>query len=276
MSESKHTPGPWRWEINLKSKSLHLVGGRPMFDLTVMDFERWGMGGATVRLRDLSEDGMNIMHKVNERPDWIAPFEGRGRHADWCADITHPDMQLIASAPDLAAEVERLKARADEQGRNACELFDALKAAQVNLAERDVEVERLREENDKLRAKLGNSPEPCAYCGIPADKLLECRHGFPGCPRADDMMLCGHFGAAMEAAEVREALAAERRKVEALEQQNAVLREYFNAQRCLINTLGHEDATAQDEERAEARAIKAAAAVQALDRAALAATEGGE
>lgn len=30
------------------------------------------------------------------------------------------------------------------------------------------EVERLKAENDKLRAKLGNSPEPCAYCGIPA------------------------------------------------------------------------------------------------------------
>ena len=74
------------------------------------------------------------------------------------------------------------------------------------------EVERLKAENDKLRAKLGNSREPCAYCGIPADRLLECRHGFPGCPRADDMVLCGHFGAAWEAAQMREALAAERRK----------------------------------------------------------------
>lgn len=75
------------------------------------------------------------------------------------------------------------------------------------------EVEELRAENDKLRAKLGNSPEPCAYCGIPADKLLDCQHGFPGCPRADDMVLCGHFGAAMETAKLREALAAERHKV---------------------------------------------------------------
>lgn len=83
------------------------------------------------------------------------------------------------------------------------------------------EVEALRAENDKLRAKLGNSPEPCAYCALPADKLLDCHMGFPGCPRADDMMLCGHFGAAMEAAGLRADLDAERRKVEALEKDAA-------------------------------------------------------
>jgi hypothetical protein len=96
-----HTSGPWRWEINRKSKSLHLVGGRPMFDLTLLDFERWGMGGATIRLRDTAHDGMNIMHKLHERPDWIAPFHGREHHAHWCADVIHPDARLIASAPDL-------------------------------------------------------------------------------------------------------------------------------------------------------------------------------
>ena len=98
---SKHTPGPWRWEINQKNKSLHLVGGRPRFDLTLMDFERWGMGGATVRFRDTAFDGMNLMHKLHERPDWIQPFEGRNHHADWCADVIHPDARLIAAAPDL-------------------------------------------------------------------------------------------------------------------------------------------------------------------------------
>ena len=96
-----HTPGPWRWEINQKGKSLHLVGGRPRFDLTLMDFERWGMGGATVRFRDTAFDGMNLMHKLHERPDWIKSFEGRDHHADWCADVIHPDARLIAAAPDL-------------------------------------------------------------------------------------------------------------------------------------------------------------------------------
>lgn len=99
---AKHTPGPWRWEINRSSKVLHLVGGQPhQYDLTIMDFDRWGMSRAVATLRDTAEDGMNIMHRLCDRPDWIAPFPGRAHHADWCADVTHPDMRLMAAAPDL-------------------------------------------------------------------------------------------------------------------------------------------------------------------------------
>lgn len=99
--ELKHTPGPWRWEINMQSKSMHLVGGRPMFDLTIMNFARWGMGSAVATLRDTSVDGMNIMYRLPDRRDWIAPFPNREHHADWCADVLHPDMRLMAAAPDL-------------------------------------------------------------------------------------------------------------------------------------------------------------------------------
>lgn len=98
---AKHTPGPWRWELNEQHKSLHLVGGKPQFDLTIIQPTRWGMGSATLFIRDTSHDGMNIMHKLHERRDWIAPFPGRTHHADWCADVTHPDMRLIAAAPEL-------------------------------------------------------------------------------------------------------------------------------------------------------------------------------
>ena len=98
---NKFTPGPWRWEMNRKSKSLHLSGGVPQYDLTVMSFDRWGMGDATISLRDTAHDGMNIMHKLHERPDWIASFPNRDHHADWCANVIHPDAQLIAAAPDL-------------------------------------------------------------------------------------------------------------------------------------------------------------------------------
>ena len=105
---AKHTPGPWRWEFNAKHKRLHLVGGRPQYDLTIMDFDRWGMSSAVATLRDTSEDGMNIMHRLCDRPDWISPFLGRAHHASWCSDVTHPDMRLIAAAPDLLKALETL------------------------------------------------------------------------------------------------------------------------------------------------------------------------
>jgi hypothetical protein len=98
---SKHTPGPWRWEFNGKHRTLHLVGGRPRCDLTIMDFERWGMNGATMRLRDTAHDGMQLLYRVHERPDWIAPESGREHHKSWHQLLTHPDARLIEAAPDL-------------------------------------------------------------------------------------------------------------------------------------------------------------------------------
>jgi hypothetical protein len=97
----QHTPGPWRWELNAVHKRLHLVGGRPRYDLTIIDFERWGMDRATMRLRDTKQDGMNLMSRVHERQDWIAPEPGREHHKSWHQLLTHPDARLIAAAPEL-------------------------------------------------------------------------------------------------------------------------------------------------------------------------------
>ncbi len=52
-------------------------------------------------------------------------------------------------------------------------------------------------ENQRLRAALAMSDQPCAYCSLPADKWAECAHGFPGCGRGDDAMGCPYLGHAM-------------------------------------------------------------------------------
>ena len=130
----KHTPGPWRWEFNAEHKRLHLVGGRPQYDLSIMDFDRWGMGGAVATLRDTSEDGMNIMHRLCDRPDWIAPFPGRAHHASWCSDVTHPDMRLMAAAPDLLKALEDCVAVMDRELAGLKVIQPELSAARAAIA----------------------------------------------------------------------------------------------------------------------------------------------
>lgn len=99
---SQYTPGPWRFEVNLRTKHLRLCGGGGRtFDLTILGPIRWGMGSATLLVRDTSDGGYQSLHKIHERPDWMAPFPGREHHADWCAGVTHPDLRLIEAAPDL-------------------------------------------------------------------------------------------------------------------------------------------------------------------------------
>lgn len=95
--ELKFTPGPWRWELNMKSKQVQLSGGNPKYDLTVMDFARWGMGGAAPRFRE-DVDRMNIMHRCEK---WAIPQSGREHHARWFQILDHPDSLLIQAAPDL-------------------------------------------------------------------------------------------------------------------------------------------------------------------------------
>ena len=56
----------------------------------------------------------------------------------------------------------------------------------------NAEADRLRAEVDKLRVLLAASNANCAFCGLPAAEMAKCASGFPGCSRADDMILCVH------------------------------------------------------------------------------------
>jgi hypothetical protein len=111
---AQHTPGPWRWELNESNKKLQLVGGtRPQFDLTILEPIRWGMGSASLFVRDTAHDGLNLLHKLHERRDWIKPFPGRAHHARWCAGVDHPDLRLIEAAPELLAKLQAWQAVCD-------------------------------------------------------------------------------------------------------------------------------------------------------------------
>jgi hypothetical protein len=104
MSETKFTPGPWRWELNRKGKRVQLCGGVPRFDLTVMDFIRWGMGGAQPRFLEAWKS--NSMMLLENAPKFGKDVPGREHHSDWFQTIDHPDAHLIAAAPDLYAALE--------------------------------------------------------------------------------------------------------------------------------------------------------------------------
>lgn len=116
---SGHTPGPWRWEVSGRYKRVTLCGGRPLYDLTVMEFARWGMSNAQPAFREI-EDGMDLLHKLSEKPNWITPILGREHHSDWCATIEHPDAVLIAAAPELLAALKEMLDITDQTEPEPC------------------------------------------------------------------------------------------------------------------------------------------------------------
>lgn len=101
----KATPGPWRWELNLKCKQAQLCGGDPKggfgaYDLTVMDFVRWGMGGAKPRFRGNKHF---VLHNVE---DFAAVVPGREHHKDWFQTVDQPDANYIAAcSPDIVLKL---------------------------------------------------------------------------------------------------------------------------------------------------------------------------
>lgn len=93
MSNEKHTPGPWRWFGNLKTKEIYLATvaqGR----IFVMDFARWGMQGAQPRFR------REFMRGVDQVAVREVAYRGD------IARIDHPDARLIETAPELLAAAE--------------------------------------------------------------------------------------------------------------------------------------------------------------------------
>lgn len=109
--EAAAIKGPWRFDINLKSRHVSLVALISGYEF-VMGTRRWGMGGATFEFQKHSQC---LMYKAEE---FAVPIVGREHHADWCQTLDHPDANFIAHSrediPYLLAEVDRLRKALDE------------------------------------------------------------------------------------------------------------------------------------------------------------------
>jgi hypothetical protein len=86
-----------------------------------------------------------------------------------CTEDGHP-LQMTS------ANVERLVSCWNE--------FEEQQAAQE-----PGELQRLRRENDAMRKLIAESNLDCLYCGLAKDDMGKCEHGFPGCGRADDLLI---------------------------------------------------------------------------------------
>ena len=76
-----------------------------------------------------------------------------------------------------------------DQGWNHAGLeMEKLQKMERRAKQAEAERDAMAEENDKLRYVLAKSPADCLYCRLPQARMGECRHGFPGCARADDLL----------------------------------------------------------------------------------------
>lgn len=100
------TPGPYRWEINLKYKRVYLSGGTQRYDWSVLSCSRWGMQGATVAF--MSGRSGEPCRLITPAHEFAAIVPGREHHAAWFQTIDHPDAHLLAAAPDLYRELAHL------------------------------------------------------------------------------------------------------------------------------------------------------------------------
>lgn len=103
------TPGPWWWRLNRKSKQVVLEsGGRGRWLERVMDFVRYGMGGAKPRFLDQEKCLMVDADKLG------VDVPGREHHSEWAQTLAHPDAEFIAESrselecyTELLIEIDR-------------------------------------------------------------------------------------------------------------------------------------------------------------------------
>lgn len=67
--------------------------------------------------------------------------------------------------------------------------YDGIPDVKEVISELKAELTDSRKEADSLRLFIAKSDLPCIYCGLPKADMGKCASGFPGCGRADDLVL---------------------------------------------------------------------------------------
>lgn len=93
--EKAATPGPWKWNVNLKSRTIELDGPASKMRETVMAFTRWGMSSACPQF---NENGLLV------RADEVTePIPGQEHHESWHRRLTHRDAVMMEVARNTFA-----------------------------------------------------------------------------------------------------------------------------------------------------------------------------
>lgn len=148
---------------------------------------------------DLNNDQTRLVYA-----DWLEK-NGRPESADSRREVLEREVsQWKANHDEMVARNAVFRARHDVpiDQTDALSKYDAILAArkqEIALLQRDLDAtgrfyeEKCREfvaaraENTMLRGVLSRAAIPCLHCGL--DDMSRCVLGFPGCDKADDMML---------------------------------------------------------------------------------------
>ena len=194
----------YRWALTAAGRSA-LSPHRPE-GITMSTIDEGVEARAQAVHRELREEAATLSCAAWRRNDGGAGMMLSAAVADRACDVI--DDLLEALSAEKAAREEAERERDEARSTYSKVLQSWAESRQRHLA---AETAHLRErvkatdaENTRLRAALALSDRPCAYCTLPADKWSECKHGFPGCDRADDAMGCPELGAAMERDALRE------------------------------------------------------------------------
>lgn len=161
------------------------------------------------------DDLPTVPYESTEDPRHLPAHLERIASRDYCA-VNEGFWILRDAATELArlrqklGEAERWKQTAGERFQELGDWFDSagvsfdvdwqafIANARAHFTLAQSQRDEAVSENTRLRAALATSKDPCVYCQLPADEMAQCRAGFPGCARMDDITGCPEFGAMMQ------------------------------------------------------------------------------